>query len=191
MAIASKLAEFLESHAPGHGGWTVFDKELVQKVLEEHSLPRDIAKFMPEDRISALEDMLEELLGLHPSATTLFRETTETILHLASLGNVILVGHGSTVITRSMPHVFHVRLVAPFEQRVEKVVRQDHLSHADAVSLVKKEDAGRRHYLKDHFNADVEDPMLYHLVVNLGRLPHDQAALLIGQAVLNWAKPQL
>jgi hypothetical protein len=105
VSIAAKLAGYLQAREPAPGGWTVFDKNLVEKVLEEHNLPIELAKYMPEDRVSATQSMLGELFGLHPSAATLMRQTTETLLHLATLGNVILIGRGSAVVTRAMETV--------------------------------------------------------------------------------------
>jgi len=190
MVIASKLAELLQARDPAPCGWTVFDKNLVEKILEEHGLPRRIAQFMPENRVSTTQDMLEELLGLHPSSATLLRETVETVLHLATLGNVILVGRGSAVITRNLSNVFHVRLVAPLEQRVEKVMNRNQLAREDALELIKKEDHGYKLYLKDYFKADSDDCMLFDLVINTAHLHPDDAAHLISEAVLTWAKTQ-
>lgn len=186
MSIAGKLADFLQVRDPAPCGWTVFDRNLVEKVLEEHHMPVDMARFMPEDRVSAIDDVMEEVLGLHPSSLTLLRKTTETILHLATLGNVILVGRGSAVATRSLPNVFHVRLVTPLEQRIEKVMTHNHLAREEALAFIKKEDLGRRRYLKDHFNADIDDCMLYDLMVNTARISHEKAAQTIGEAVLSW-----
>ena len=70
-AIAGGTRRFLQSHDTVPCPWTVFDKSLVEKVLEEHKLPKETARFMPEDRVSAIQDAVEELLGLHPSSRTL------------------------------------------------------------------------------------------------------------------------
>src|SRR5687768_13994114 len=84
MPIAEHLAEYLQSHGPKtQRPWTVFDKNLVDQVLADHKLPRELARYMPEDRISQISDMVEELLGLHPSSWTMLRQSTETVLHLA------------------------------------------------------------------------------------------------------------
>ena len=79
--------------------WTLFDRDLVQKVLEDHRLPSRLARFMPEDRISGLQDIMDELFGLHPPFLSLVHRTTETILRLADQGNVILIGRAGNVIT--------------------------------------------------------------------------------------------
>jgi cytidylate kinase len=189
MAVAGELAELLEARDPaGPQHWSVFDRGLVEKVLEEHKLPKKIAKFMPEDRVSAIQDAIEELLGLHPSSRTLVHQTSETIQHLAEVGHVILVGRASNIITREMKSVFHVRLVAPLELRVEWVMAHHHLDAKSARDFIRKGDLGRKRYLKDHFHADIDDSTQYDLVINTARLPHRVVAQVIADAFVHWAK---
>jgi len=187
MAIANELAGFLQSHSSNPCHWTVFDKDIVGKVLEEHKLPKEIAKFMPEERVSAIQDAVEEMLGLHPSSRTLLHQTTETIRHLAHLGHVIVIGRAANIITREMPGVFHVRLVAPLEKRVAEVMTRNQLDRTAALEFIRKKDLGRKHYLKDHFHTDIDDSLQYDLVINTARLPHRDVAHLIGTAILHWA----
>jgi hypothetical protein len=183
-AVAEKLAELLQKHAPENARpWTVFDRNLVERVLEDQSLPKRLARFMPEDRVSAINDMVEELCGLHPPSWILVRKTAETILHLAELGNVILVGRGAPVITANLEHVFYVRLVGPIEKRVASFQRSHSLSPKDAVKAVEKEDRARRRYVKRYFKRRVEDCLLYDLIINMDRITPAEAARLIGEAV--------
>ena len=66
-AIAEKLAQRLQERGAGTGApWTLFGRNLVEKVLENHSLPKRLARFMPEDRISEIEDTIGDLFGLQP-----------------------------------------------------------------------------------------------------------------------------
>ena len=187
MAVAGELAEYLQSRAPAPCKWMVFDKNLAEKVLEEHGLPKEIARFMPEDHVSAIHDAVEEMLGLHPPSRTLLQQTTETILHLANLGNVILVGRAANVITRQLKNVFHVRLIAPLEHRIQQVMTRNHLEYKAALDFINKQDRGRKRYLKNYFHTDIDDILQYDLVVNTARIPHREAAHLIGEAVLHWA----
>lgn len=184
--IARSLAAYLEKYdrtttAP----WTVFDKNLVETVLEHHHLPKSLAKYMPEDRVSQLDDITQELVGLRPASWTLREQVTSTMLHLAELGNVILVGRGGAIIARKLRHVFHVRLVGSLEARLEHVRKYDQLGREAALKFLKQEDRGRARYLKQQFHRDVEDPLLYDLIVNTDRLQHEHAAKLIGDVVLS------
>ena len=50
LAVAGKLAEYLQSRSPkGAPPWTVFDQNLMDKVLEDHNLPIRLARLLPED----------------------------------------------------------------------------------------------------------------------------------------------
>ena len=54
--------------------------------------------------------------------------------------------------------------------------------------ICKSQDAAKRQYLKDYFGADIDDPQLYHLIVNTDRIPYENAARLIRDAVVHWFK---
>jgi cytidylate kinase len=186
LAVAEKLARYLQEHSPKNPiPWTVFDRNLMEKVLEDHDLPTRLAQFLPEDRVSYLEDIMTDLLQAYPSSQTVVRQITETILKLASLGNVILIGRGGNVITARLPNIFHVRLVAPLEERVDHSYESYGMTKTEARKFCLREDLGRERYLKKYFNADINDPLLYHLVINTGLIGSDDTAKLIGDAMLN------
>lgn len=183
-SVAAKLAEYLQAKAASHCPWTVFDRDLVAAVLAEHHLPERIAEYMPENHRSMLTDTVEELLGLHPSSWTLVEHTTQTILHLAQMGTVILVGRGANVITSRLPNAFHVRLVGTLEKRSVRVQEVFHLGPDAALEFMRKEDRGRQRYLKEHFGEDIDDPMLYHMIINTDQVAYEDAAVVIGNAVV-------
>jgi len=178
-AVAEQLLPLLEDEIPGPPAWTIFDRNLVEKVLEDHNLPSRLARFMPEDRTWEVSDTLDELFGLHPASETLVHKTAETILHLAQLGRVILIGRGANVITARLPHLLHVRLVAPLGHRICCLQEELGLTKKQASAMIQREDAARRRYLRKYFKKDIDDPLLYHVVINTALLHPDSAARLI------------
>jgi cytidylate kinase len=188
VTIAQMLVERLNAISQPAGyttDWTVFDSNLAKQALVDHRLPERLERFMVEDARLPVETIVEELLGLHPTPWLLVQQTTKTILRLASLGRAILVGRGAEVVTKRLPYVFHVRLVAPLEKRVEHATRYYNLATADAAKKVKEEDQARRRYLRRYFDADIDDPLLYDLVINTGRLGFSRAAEVIAQAAMS------
>jgi cytidylate kinase len=184
-AVAEKLAACLQALSPAHAcPWTVFDRNLVEKVLEDHNLPQRLAQFMPEDRVTEIADTMDELFGLHPPSWTLVRQTSDTILRLAEMGNVILIGRGATILTRKLDYVFHVRLVGSLEKRVQHVQELQHLGREAALDIIRREDRGRKRYMKQYFETDIEDPLLYHLTINTDLVPYEEAARIIADAML-------
>ncbi len=188
ITLGTKLAGYLETRdGDRESAWTVFDRNLVNKVLEDHKLPGKLAEYMPEDSGNDLAAYVGELLGLHPSITTLVEKTNETIKRLAKAGNVILVGRGGNVVTFSLKNTVHIRLTAPLEKRIERARIYYDLSHKAAAELVEKKDRERADYVRKHFNQRIDDPHLYHMTLNTGLFSDDQAAAVIGDAVLRHA----
>jgi cytidylate kinase len=182
--VADELVKRLEAGASrGAVPWKVFDRDLVEQTLKEHDLPERMAAFMPEHRMSALSDTLDELLGLHPSSSSLVRETADTILHLAELGNVVIIGRGGNIITRHMPGAIHIRLVGSTDRRIEHVQDHHHLDQAAAAKYVGDRDLRRGRYVKKYYARNIDDPLLYDLVVNMDRVPYGEAAGLIAEAL--------
>jgi cytidylate kinase len=179
-SLAEKLAELLqrEDSLPGPP-WTVFDRNLVERVLQDHNLPGRLAKFMPEDRVWEVSNTMDELFGLHPPSWLLVRQISETILRLAQVGNVILIGRGANIITRKLSHVFHVRLVGSLEKRVKRLQELNQITHKEAAKLAEQTDLARRRYLKQFFREDVDDPLIYHLVINTDLFTIDEVARMI------------
>ena len=187
--VAEKLANYLQHHAPMPGvNWTIFDRELMDKVLADHKLPKYLAQFLPEDRASKIEDTLADIFGVHPPAEEVVKHTAETLLHLAELGSVILIGRGGHIVTAKLPHVLHVRLVAPLEERIERFCHDEHKTPAEARRFCLEEDQARARYLKTYFRADINDPLHYHFVINTGLVGYDHAARLIGEAAMQLGK---
>lgn len=156
-AICEKLMRRLEARdpCPDHP-WTLFDKNLIQTVLEDHEHPLRLARFMPDALPTGIVGAMEEILGLHPSDWSLARETTETMLKLAHLGHVILVGRGSTVIAQRFTNAVHFRLIGSMSKRIERILEivkvnpdeEDEVMHFERYSLL--------HYLRAHFGRNFQ-----------------------------------
>lgn len=165
--------------------WTFFDKLLIEKILEDHNLPKQLSDFMKEDKYSNISSVVNEILGLHPSKWTLLHKTTETILQLARMGNVVIVGRAANIITSKLTNVFHVRLVAPIENRIQKIMKNYSMGEKEAEEFIKREDHSRKNYVKSNFCKDIEDTHLYHTILNTGLMSYEEAARTIGDAVIN------
>jgi cytidylate kinase len=181
--VAQHLVERLQARA-SHPSvpWKVFDHDLVERVIEEHDLPERMAKFMPEDRISAMSDTLDELFGLRPSSWSLVRQTAETILHLAELGDAVIIGRAGNLITRHIAGALLIRLVGSLEKRIAHVEGYLGLDHLAASEYVRTQDLGRKRYVETYYSKDIDDPLLYDLMINTDRVSYGEAARIIAEA---------
>jgi cytidylate kinase len=104
------------------------------------------------------------------------------IRDLAKGGDVIIVGRGSQVLLRDLPQVFHLQVVAPFEQRVETIMEREGLERREAIARVKASDQSRREYLRRYHRVEWLDPTLYDLVINTGKIPLPLAVEVVAAA---------
>jgi cytidylate kinase len=142
-----------------------------------------MAKYMPEDRDKDVTGLINEILGLHPSSWKLFHYTCDTIHKLAKIGNVILIGRGSHIITRTMPHVLKIRIIAPFERRVYRAAKILDISTTEARKRIRQDDAARSAFVRSHFDEDLNDPLAYDLIINTARLSEQSSARMLLKAL--------
>jgi len=187
--VASQLVEYLQPHAPSGYYWTIFDRNLIEKVLEDHHLSKRLAEFLPEKHQSLAAKMIEEMRGLHPPTSAIVEQTIETIWKLAEGGHVILVGRAANIITEKMDNVFHVRLVGSLEKRIARVEKVFEMDQNDARTYVLAQDAAKQKYLKEYFGRDIDDPMIYHMIINTDKISYENAAQMICDAVISRFPP--
>ncbi len=164
--------------------WTYFDRGLIEKVLEDHNLPKQLNKYMKEEKYKYISGDVQVLLGIHPSQWTLLHKMIESILQLARMGKVIIVGRGANIITAKLKNAFHIRLVAPMPDRVKHIMEIENLSEKEAEAFVKQKDKGRREYIKSSFSKNIEDLDMYHMVINTGLLSYKESAEVIATVVV-------
>ncbi len=110
-------------------------------------------------------------------------------------GNIVIVGRGSQVLLKGKPGVFHVRIVAPMEDRIQRVKdwmkaeRQAYEANVDirreAQDLIVERDAASADYIKRFYHEDWADPQLYNLIINTGTMSTNRATEVIVNLVQN------
>ena len=182
--VAQLLAAKLNAKAAkDEQPWTVFDKNLIGKVLEDQNLPQEIAKHVHEDKDTTVQALVGELLGIHPSMWTIFHHTSDTILKLARIGRAIIVGRGGNIITAKLKGGVHIRLVAPESVRLAHLKSHLEMDDKAAGKYLHDEDAGRRRYVKTNFDRDIDDPLLYDAVLNTATLGFGRTTEIIAAMV--------
>ena len=88
-------------------------------------------------------------------------------------------------LARNREDVLHVRLVAPEEQRVQRLQTDRKLTRKAALAALRREDLGRARYLKKYFETDINEQTQYHLTLNTGWLPEERIVKLLTELVLS------
>lgn len=168
-ALARALAERLPA-GEGHP-WEVYSGNLIEEMLRTNNLPPQLARFLPEDRISEVDASVGEVVGLHPNLWMLVAKTNDLVRRLARSGHAILLGRGANFATLDLPHGIHLRLVARPAFRDAHAARALGISLAEATARNAERDAARQRYVRATFNANIADPTAYDLVINVAQVP--------------------
>ena len=92
---------------------------------------------------------------------------------LASRGKTVIVGRGGQAILQHKTGVLHVRIVAPVEIRAKRIMKSEGLSQEDALKLIEDNDKAQAEYLHRFYNINWEDPNIYDVVLNTGKMNFD------------------
>jgi cytidylate kinase len=98
--------------------------------------------------------------------------TAEEVYDRAVKGDVLIRGWGGTLLLKDVPHIPRVRVCAPFELRVKRLMER---LETDDEELARREiqvdDAARASRMGEAFDVKWGDPTLYDLTLNTGRVP--------------------
>jgi len=103
------------------------------------------------------------------------------IAQMADDGNVVILGRGSQYILNDHPDAYHILLVDTFENRVRFMQKNYDLSQSRAAQVVKNEDKRRVSLYRKLGKSDYDNPILYHLVLNMSKVDLKQALQLVCQ----------
>ena len=115
--------------------------------------------------------------------TGFIEATTSVVKRLAESGNVVIIGRGSNMILQNVPGVVHIGLVAPPDVRSATVLAREHFTQPEADSYVKELEEARVTFYRKFFKVTPSDPNLYHMILNMGVLTHQNAADMICHTV--------
>jgi cytidylate kinase len=101
------------------------------------------------------------------------------IAQIAEEGNAVILGRGSQYILHDHPDACHILLINEFENRVKFMMEQYDLSESRAVQVVNREEKRRSNLYKKIGKTDYDNPALYHLVLNMGKLDMQKAVKLV------------
>jgi len=131
--------------------------------------------------------------ALHDAPSVLERFTSGKERYLAYIGaallervqkdNVVYHGLAGQFFVRGISHVLNVRILADLEDRIQVVMERDGTSRDEARYVLKKDDFERRHWGLKLYGMDTADPILYDLVIHIGKITVEDAVDIICNVV--------
>jgi cytidylate kinase len=177
--IAHKVAEKL--------GYTLVDGEAIMEAAAAYGLSAEAVEEADEKPPHFVDKLdTKQILDLHLIELI--------ILEHALKGNVIIYGRGGQDLLKDIMSKLRVRIIAPFEERVERWAEREWLDPDRARYLVRKSDQQRAGFIMYYFDRDWDDPLNYDLVINTQQLTEEMAVQLICDGIkdanLEGSKPE-
>lgn len=120
--IVRKLNEEFQNKQP----WRIISKEILDEAAKELNIERSRVEeiFSSEER-SFLDQILNSFYDdRYISDKKISKTVSSIIVDFAKSGNVVIIGRGGVHITKGFPKGLHVRIVAPIEWRIERIIKK-------------------------------------------------------------------
>jgi cytidylate kinase len=110
------------------------------------------------------------------------RATEEVILRQAATGEGVILGRGAIVVLRGNPRVLRVRLTGPAERRKQLAIALGEIDAETAERALRHTDRTHAEYMRRFYDVDIDDPSLYHLVIDSTAFDFEACVEMIARA---------
>lgn len=176
-------------------GWYVFDRDIIERVAERLHVATGVVERQDEQCPGWMARIASSLMISPPESPTVLdtsgvltpdaiaEAANAAILTAAKSPPVIIVGHGSQYIFRERPGTFQVRISAPVEARLERIMARDGGSREDAAAHARRMDNQRQAYVQRYYHHYWGDPLLFDAQFNSARVSIDEAVACVASVI--------
>jgi cytidylate kinase len=182
--IAAGLIEKLNLDA--RQKWSLISREIIEEAAQKLQLnPIQVKNILNAEDRPHLIEVLRSLENKNYLSDRIVRKKLkDAIMAVAQQGHVIIVGRAGAIITSELSYGIHLRLVAPFEWRIQQIMEQKSLGRKDAIAYLKYSDDRRSRLLKD-FGPKADQPLNFDLVINNAKVSAQEVVEILFQMVSN------
>ncbi len=161
----------------GQLGWKLWDEELTAEIARVAQVDPKTAQSR-EERVDSLLYRLFKVYARGSyersmpiadirgfDADRMFALLEQVVQDVASRGNCVIVGRGSTYILRRHSDAFHVFVYASVEEKIRRL-KSIGKSEKEARQLIEEIDRDRAAFIRHYFGSEWPLRSLYHLMIN-------------------------
>ncbi len=160
-------------------GWTIYDRELLEKIAQEMGLHASLLKSVDEKHVNWLLESMENLFAVpQVNEMSFLRHLVKTVLALGMHGDCIIIGRGAAHLLPSET-TLRVRLVAPRPWRIAHFAEKLGLTQEEAARQLEMTDRERIDFVRQHFFVDPTEAEHYDLVLNAAQFSPEKCGQII------------
>ena len=180
--LAGILADRLNAmeHA-GHSephSWRWIGRELLEEAAKELKVdPRHINHVFDYHERTLIDDILAATKkdGTYKSDHAIKKTIGKVVRTLGERGHIIIVGRAGVAINRDIHNSLHIRLMAPIEWRIDRIVATQKLSRDESIEMMNTKDANRKRFLEFYLGSKFR-LQIFDAVYNCGYLSLEDIA---------------
>ena len=156
MSVGEELAKCLSEKI----GYPAISREIIVETASKDG----VSETLLLQQLTKAPGIIERLTG----EKRIYLSTIQTTLAERALqGNFIYHGNAGHFLLKGLPGVLKVRIVAPMNYRIKKVIEKKNLTFKEAKNYIKNIDRQRIEWTRFLYGADWHDSSLYDLVINI------------------------
>lgn len=158
-------------------GFAFYDREILERIAVETGASKEFLARYDEGGRDVVSSMMLGFLDTRNITDAEYARSLYRVMkEIAAKGSAVIIGRGGQCVLRD---AIKIRLVAPFDLRVQRMALVRNVSEKEAETIVLESDHGKRRFLRHFFGCNPSESLLYDLVINTGTLSLDHAAELI------------
>ena len=160
--------------------WKWVNKEILSLASKELKINPDKIKNLLD---AADKNFLDEIVSsftvkYYAPDAKIKRAIKEVVRHLATQGNVVIIGRGSEALTQDIQRSLHVKLYAPLNWKVDVISSRDNISKEAAKKIVIETDKRRLKFVEGYLTKD-SNKVIYDIDFNCAKFSIEEMIELI------------
>ena len=175
MLVAKALAQIC--------GFDLYHKEVINEIAKNVNISSRLMETLDEKGMNVIHEYISAIVHhAHLWPDGYLRQLMEVIGAIGEHGQAVIVGRGANFILPPERR-FRVRIVAPREFRIKRVANDYGVSENEALRRIIRTNSDRKAFIRKYFNANIEDPMHYDMVLNTSTMSIEKAAKAVCAAI--------
>ena len=143
------------------------------ETLREAAVRQGVEK----ENLDAMKEQVPGFFDLYlGSMPDVYLDVLQMVVYqVSSDNNGVVVGHGGQVLLRDFACALHIRIITPAEKRVQYFIEEKGFEEEQARKIVRTKDEEARDFFRYAFKMDINDPLLYDLVINTDKISIETA----------------
>ena len=147
--------------------WRVFHKDIVDEIAHETALEKHQVAELDEHQSNKIKELIDVIFGQKfLSINSYYKHLLHILASIGTRGYAVIIGRGANFL---FPDALKIRIVSTIEDRVQAMVKYEHISVREAKKQVIKSDEERTVFTKELFQHDQRKAHHYDLVIRTGK----------------------